>query len=119
MKVLQIWEALGKPALFIENPYAGQLKSRGLLDGLKMRRVDYCMYGFPYRKRTAIWTNTDWQPAKALCKGQCGSLANGKHLAMAQQGGPGPSFTQRQLYRIPPALCEELAEYCAGVRVHA
>ena len=112
-KTLEIAEALGNPPLFIENPFTGQLKRRGLLDGLSMRVVDYCKYGMPYRRRTAIWTNTAWQPARALCKHDCASSRDGRwHLARAQQGPPGPRFTQRELYRIPPKLCEEIAEHC-------
>ena len=67
--------------------------------------------GMPYRKRTAIWTNTGWKPARALCSGDCGHMVGTKHAAIAQQGGPGPSFSQRELYRIPAELCEEIAGF--------
>jgi hypothetical protein len=110
-RTLEICAALGNPPLFIENPWTGQLKNRGLLDTLKLRIVDYCSYGMPYRKRTAIWTNTAWQPARSLCKHDCASSRDGRHLARAQQGPPGPRFTQRELYRIPPELCDEIAKY--------
>ena len=112
-RTLEIVEALGSPPLFIENPWTGRLKNRGLLNHLKLHEVDYCKYGMPYRKRTAIWTNTDWTPARHLCKHDCASSRGGKHLARAQQGGPEPSFTQRQLYRIPSELCDEIAGFCA------
>ena len=112
-KTLEIAAALGDPPMFIENSWTGQLKNRGLLDALKNRIVDYCTYGMPYRKRTAIWTNTAWQPARALCKHNCASSRDGRwHLARAQQGPPGPRFTQRELYRIPAELCDEIAKYC-------
>ena len=111
-KTLEITAELGNPPLFVENPWTGQLKNRGLLDALKLRIVDYCAYGMPYRKRTAIWTNTAWQPARSLCKHDCASSRDGRHLARAQQGPPGPRFTQRELYRIPGKLCDEIAEYC-------
>ena len=39
---------------FIENPDSGLLKDRGVVAGLPFVRVDYCMYGAPYRKRTRI-----------------------------------------------------------------
>ena len=111
-KVLEIAEALGNPPLFVENPWTGSLKTRGLLDDLTLRRVDYCKYGMPYRKRTAIWTDTSWKPARSLCERDCASFAGTKHLARAQQGPPGPRFTQRELYRIPAELCDESATYC-------
>ena len=113
-KTLDIAVELGTPPLFVENPWTGQLKSRGLLDALKLRVVDYCTYGMPYRKRTAMWTNTAWQQARALCKHNCASSRDGRwHLARAQQGPPGPRFTQRELYRIHAELYDEIAEYCS------
>ena len=48
---------------FIENPDSGDLKRRPCIEGLSYVRVEYCMYGCPYRKRTRLWTNcTDWTP---------------------------------------------------------
>jgi hypothetical protein len=111
-KTLEIATAIGDPPLFIENPYTGKLKDRGILDHLNLQVVDYCKYGMPYRKRTAIWTNTAWKPTRPLCKHDCASSSGGRHAARAQQGPPGPRFTQRDLYRIPVALCDEIAEYC-------
>ena len=110
-KTLRIARELGGCALFVENPWTGTLKSRGLLDHLHLQKVDYCKYGMPYRKRTAIWTNTEWEPARALCSRDCGHMVGTKHEARAQQGGPGRSFSQRELYRIPAELCEEIAGF--------
>lgn len=112
LRTLEIAEGLGNPALFLENPHSGKLKRRGLLDHLSMRVLDYCRYDMPYRKRTSVWTSTTWVPSQKLCKHDCASSVNGKHLAIAQQGPPGPRFTQRQLYMIPAKLCEEIAAYC-------
>ena len=84
-KTLQIIQDLGNPPCFIENPWSGKLKTRGLMDHLKLHRVDYCTYGMPYRKRTAIWTNTTWIPSRPLCKHDCASSRNGRtHIATAQ-----------------------------------
>ena len=115
-KTLEIAEALGgNLPIFIENPYTGKLKERGLLDHLSMQVVDYCTYGMPYRKRTAIWTNTDWTPARPLCRHDCASSNGKRHTARAQQGPPGPRFTQKELYRIPGELCDEIASFCTGL----
>lgn len=113
-KTLEIAAGLGNPPLFIENPYTGQLKNRGLLGHLTMRLVDYCRYGTQYRKRTCVWTNTSWTPLRPLCRHDCASSRDGRHLARAQQGPPGPRFSQRELYAIPAELCDELAEWCSG-----
>ncbi len=116
-KTLQIIEDLGNPPCFIENPWTGKLKRRGIMDHLKLQKVDYCTYGMPYRKRTAIWTNTTWIPSRPLCKHDCASSRNGRtHIATAQRGPPGPRFTQRELYRIPAELCEEIAQ-CMNVGI--
>ena len=112
-KTLRIVRELGGCSVFIENPWTGRLKTRGLLDHLHVHKVDYCKYGFPYRKRTAIWTNTNWKPARDLCKHDCGHTTGRTHDAHAQQGGPGPSFSQRELYRIPDDLCAEVARSVA------
>ena len=110
-KTLEIAAALGNPPLFLENPHSGQLKNRGIIE-LPMQVVDYCVYGFPYRKRTAVWSNTGWTPARPLCRKDCHRSDGKRHRAIAQRGPLGPCFTQRELYRIPPELCDEIAEYC-------
>ena len=110
-KTLEIAPALGNPPLFLENPHSGQLKNRGIVE-LPMQVVDYCRYGFPYRKRTAVWTNTDWTPARPLCQKDCLASDGKKHRAIAQRGPPGPRFTQQDLYRIPPELCDGIARFC-------
>ena len=112
-KTLEIAAALGSPPLFIENPHSGDLKNRGIIE-LPMQVVDYRKYGMPYRKRTAIWTNTGWMPARPLCKHDCHASDGKRHFATAQRGPPGPTFTQRELYRIPAVLCNEVAQFCNG-----
>ena len=61
---------------FFENPW-GLLRSRPVVQGIPMRVIDYCKYNdgdHPHkaRKRTCIWTNTDWHPQRPLCKKDCG-----------------------------------------------
>jgi len=111
-KTLEIAAVLGDPPLFIENPHSGRLKDRGILSHLNLQVLDYCKYGMPYRKRTAVWTNTGWHPDRALCKHDCPASEGKKHTATAQRGPPGPCFTQQELYRIPAELCEEIALFC-------
>ena len=98
----------------MENPWTGKLKNRPVVQGIPMRTCDYCMYGAPYRKRTALWTNTEFTPARPLCTYNCGSCVGRKHLERAQRGswaGAGERRSQglRTLYALPPALCEELS----------
>jgi hypothetical protein len=90
----------------MENPHSGLLKTRPVVLGCPMRVLDYCRYGTPYRKRTAIWTNTLWNPARPLCKHDCAASDGRKHRSRAQR----ENWTLEELYAIPEALCKEIAE---------
>ena len=57
---------------FIENLESGVLKTRDVVARIPYRIVDYCVYAderFAHRarKRTALWTNTNWKPSRPLC----------------------------------------------------
>jgi len=58
-----------KPRIWlIENPQSGLLKEQDFMKGLRFFDVDYCKYGFNYRKRTRLWCNLEnWTP-RPLCK---------------------------------------------------
>jgi site-specific DNA-cytosine methylase len=70
-RTLDLIEFYKRPPFVIENPFAGLLKTRAVVRDAPMRVVDYCKYGTQYRKRTALWTNTNWEPARPLCKYDC------------------------------------------------
>jgi hypothetical protein len=116
-KCLDLAAELNAPFI-MENPWTGKLKSRAVVSGIPMRVVDYCTYGSPYRKRTALWTNTDFAPSRPLCAYSCGSCdpVARRHTERAQRGswaGAGERRSQglRTLYALPPALCEEIAAF--------
>ena len=93
---------------------SGYLKTRPCVEGLSYVRVDYCMYGCPYRKRTRLWTNcTEWTPK--MCDRS--HLVDGQHPSTAQRG-PGrindATFTRNDLHRLPPRLCDEIFAVCAA-----
>ena len=107
-------------AIFMENPHSGLLKSRDVVQGVPMRVLDYCQYAnsdFPgrYRKRTSIWTNTNWYPLKPLCiPNVCHFCTDGKthdHLAQQRPRNEQRAHCTKQLYRIPAALPQELVDY--------
>ena len=87
---LQLIELLQPRWFTLENPQSGQLKSRPFMQGLPYADVAYCMYGFPYRKRTRIWNNV--RGLELLdCDGHCPAMvthASGKrgHRTSAQKG---------------------------------
>ena len=109
-KVLDLVEHF-RVDFLMENPYTGLLKTRDVVKDVPFHIVDYCTYGAPYRKRTAIWTNTEWKPRHPLCKHDCPSSVGRKHKARAQQGSPGPRFALNELYAVPTELCDELADF--------
>ena len=98
----------------IENPHSGLLKTRPVVQGIPMKVVDYCRYGAAYRKRTALWTNSTYEPARPLCNKDCASSDGKKHTRKAQRSGPGYHHSLEELYAIPPALCKEIAQWADG-----
>ena len=108
-KCREIIEHFSPRLWFIENLHTGLLKHRDVVAGLPYFRVDYCMYGAPYRKRTRIWTNAQWAP-KLCDRSHC---INGKHVMTAQRGpckghGAQDKCTLDQLHALPQRLCAEL-----------
>jgi hypothetical protein len=98
---------------WIENPYTGLLKSRPVVADLgPPTTVDYCMHGAPYRKRTALWTNTNLQ--SRLCDKACGAFADGRHSSTAQRAPSRGHQGHRlaELHRVPRALVEACVAAC-------
>ena len=104
---------------WMENPHSGYLKRRAVVAGIPMRVLDYCQYAVGtdfqgrYRKRTAIWTNTEWYPARPLClPSSCRFCSNGKrHDASTDSVG---LFVR---YSIPSSIAQELCEWLAPVSI--
>ena len=69
-----------------ENPETGLLKTRQVVHGVPWKSVSYCMYGYPYRKATRIWTNSVWVPRPMCCKASpCEKMVDGRHPMSAQR----------------------------------
>ena len=106
-KTLEIINYLQPKYWCIENPYTGLLKTREFMKPLQkyMKVVDYCKYGYNYRKRTAIWTNIDWEP-RPLCRKDCGFINNNKHIG--HFGTSSANIGLDQKHSIPPKLIMEI-----------
>jgi len=109
---------------WIENPKTGKMKN--YITDLEYYDVDYCKYGFPYRKRTRFWTNIKgFEPKK--CKKDCGFIVETpceKKIHLKNCGNSlrarlskkhqkdvsfiGGSTNRLERYRIPPKLIKEL-----------
>ena len=116
-KALELADAWGC-MWFMENPYTGLLKTRAVVSGIPYRIVDYCSYADPrwtkkYRKATAIWTNTDWQPSKPRCSKKTCPFRDerGNHAERVRF----EDSTRDERYAIPPLLCEEIRDHSAVV----
>ena len=102
---------------FIENPL-GMMRHRPMMQDKPRQTIDYCQYADDrfnryYRKRTDIWTNSNWQ-GRPQCNKRCwGCDENGKHTEVAQRIGKDGIRGNRlhELYAIPPALAEELCQW--------
>ena len=76
-------------AYFIENPHSGLLKRRDVVSDLPYVVVDYCQYGWPYRKRTIIFTNATGQRWTKLCEHDCEASDGKRHTNWAQKAACG------------------------------
>ena len=75
LRTLEIIEYLKPKHWVLENPQTGYLKKQEFMLGLGFVDVDYCKYGFDYRKRTRLWNNIERFVPRALCRGDCEGFA--------------------------------------------
>jgi hypothetical protein len=119
LRTLEIIEYLKPQYWLMENPQTGKLKDQEFMRDLPFNDLDYCKYGMPYRKRTRLWNNIAlWSP-QPLCVKDCGNIIDGRHKETAQRGPSGKKdsaarqgevvrHTQKELYRVPELLIEEI-----------
>jgi site-specific DNA-cytosine methylase len=109
-KAQEVISYLKPKVFFIENPRTGRMKD--FLKDLPFYDVDYCRYGFDYRKATRIWTDLEnFEPR--VCNKKCGAFVNGRHLMRASGGtksvkGQGGGNSRNSRYKIPERLVWEL-----------
>jgi hypothetical protein len=110
-KTLEIIKYFNPMFFTIENPQTGDMK-KYIPECISFTDVDYCMYGLPYKKRTRIWNNFDFEGK--LCNKECGNIVNGRHVSNC--GHPNKNYTKTmdafintnltERYRIPKNLIE-------------
>ena len=108
---VRIIDALQPRFWFIENPQTGMLKHRDVVARLPFRDVSYCMYGMRFKRQTRIWTSEadEWVPRTCDGRNGCGQMEGRRHITQAQNRD---GFSREELYRIPAALCDEIATWC-------
>jgi hypothetical protein len=127
-KVREIIEYFNPKYFWIENPDTGRMKE--YITDLPYYIVDYCQYGFDYKKRTRIWTNIkNFTPKKCnknTCEKMMSYVDNGKvrHRHVVPLGGhikqrdgatsQGIKVKQNlnkfDKYKIPEKLIKDLIE---------
>ena len=102
----------------IENPDTSTLKNQGILDEIPYTKVDYCSYGFPYKKRTRLWNNIELKGSlckKKDCPYKIGnrhiySIGNSSYKTNVKEFSNKKSRLD-QRYAIPPLLIESIKSY--------
>jgi hypothetical protein len=110
-KTLEIIKYFNPKYFTIENPQTGDMKN--YITDIPYTDVDYCMYGFPYKKRTRIWNNFDFKGK--LCNKECGNIIDGRHISNC--GHANKKYTSKmnnfintslkERYRIPEELIKD------------
>tara|TARA_R110002126_G_scaffold40843_3_gene119597 strand:- start:472 stop:1113 length:642 start_codon:yes stop_codon:yes gene_type:complete len=96
-KLFEIINYFNPDYYIIENPKNGKMKEY-INDLIPYYDLDYCIYGFDYRKTTRFWTNIELKNIK-----RCNHKKHKLALGHINHGS-----TLLQKYRIPEKLIEEL-----------
>jgi site-specific DNA-cytosine methylase len=101
---------------FIENVGTGLLVQRmeTIRPGLTPYFVDYCAYGKPYRKRTAIWSNVELNLRCCGGTGVCQSMTDKKHNGSVGNGTKKYNEVGISSIWEKNSMPEELMDYLVG-----
>ncbi len=103
-KVFEIIDYFNPDYYLVENPQTGQMKYY-INDLIPFYDVDYSEYGYPYKKRTRLWTNIEgFKPKLSQLKKHPASIGHWK-------GYDRPNKKQVDNYRIPELLIKDLFNY--------
>tara|TARA_R110000782_G_scaffold155304_1_gene247559 strand:+ start:23 stop:667 length:645 start_codon:yes stop_codon:yes gene_type:complete len=100
-KVFEIIDYFNPDYYVIENPKTGRMKDY-INNLIPYYDVDYCRYGFNYKKPTRFWTNI-----KGLEFNKCNHK---KHIGNIGDKTIGNVCNKKDIYRIPSKLIEKLLE---------
>ena len=111
-RTLKIISWLAPDIWSLENP-RGLLRTRPCMAQLEqlLKECSYCRYGFPYRKHTDIWTNSNALLKKCTKKTPCDAKRqHNRHLYTAQCRPCGESLptSREDSYRLPAALIQDI-----------
>ena len=112
-RVLDIIDYFKPKYWYLENPQTGKLKNQSFMESLPFNDVDYCKYGFDYRKRTRIWNNNPNWSGRVLCKKNhyCENKEKeGRHINFRWITRGGGSSRWERRISIPKELIEEIVK---------
>jgi len=78
-KTIEILIYYNPERFFIENPQTGTLKNREFMLGIPFVDIDYCRYGYNYRKRTRFWTLENKMNVLCQGSGKCNGMIEKRH----------------------------------------
>ena len=101
-------------AYVIENPQTSKLKLQPFMV-FPYTDVDYCAYGFPYRKRTRLWNNIGFEGLQCKKK-ECPYKINNRHIYSVGNSSYDTNLAKifkdksrlGQRYSIPSKLIQEI-----------
>lgn len=110
MKLLEIIMYFQPSFWFIENPKTGRMKE---FLSLPYYDVDYCRYGYNYKKPTRIWTNViGFENKQCMGAGKCHAMVGNKHVGKVAGTADSKAVPLNERYSIPQPLLEDLLVLC-------
>jgi site-specific DNA-cytosine methylase len=117
-RAIDIIEYLDPKYYTIENPQTGTLKNRNVIldwdKGNNFFDIDYCRFGYNYRKRTRFWSNINFPNTLCLGINKCTGMINRKHKISIGNGNKiyGDKVpTLFEKYSIPNKFILELKSF--------
>lgn len=105
-KTIEIIKYFSPKFFIIENPVGKMRRHFPEILNYRYKTVSYCMYGFPIRKNTDIWTNLNFIPKRCIHKKHEFGIRQQKFGI--KRYNPHNSYSKRENGRIPPILTDEI-----------
>ena len=105
-KTLEIIDYLKPVYWTMENPQSGSLKKQPFMieRDLPFFDIDYCRFGFLYRKRTRFWSNIEYPTTFCFGAGKCDSMIERRHKMNVGNGHKNKVPSLNEKYSIPPIV---------------
>jgi len=111
LRTLEIIEYFNPKFWFIENPLHSRIWKHIPVKNYNSINVDYCMFGFPYKKPTKILTNIKLPNVRCKVKRHNFQIGMNSLTHRSKSGRTDESGGALGRYRIPPKLISYLLQY--------